>query len=98
MNYSEAIKYIESVSWKGSVPGLERIEELCGQMRQPERNTKFIHVAGTNGKGSVSAMISSVLRAAGYRTGLFTSPHLIDYTERFAVNGQNITKKDFCAA
>ena len=98
MNYSEAIKYIESVSWKGSVPGLERIAELCERLGHPERKTKFVHVAGTNGKGSVSAMISSVLRAAGYRTGLFTSPHLIDYTERFAVNGQNITKKDFCAA
>ena len=98
MNYSEAIKYIESVSWKGSVPGLERIGELCERLGHPERKTKFIHVAGTNGKGSVSAMISSVLTAAGYKTGLFTSPHLIDYTERFAVNGKNITKKDFCAA
>ncbi len=98
MNYKEAIGFIESVSWKGSVPGLERVGELCERMGHPERKVKFVHVAGTNGKGSVSAIVSSVLKEAGYKTGLFTSPHLIDYTERFAVNGKNITKADFCRA
>ena len=98
MNYKQAIKYIESVSWKGSVPGLERIGELCEKLGHPERRTKFVHVAGTNGKGSVCAMISSVLHAAGYKTGLFTSPHLIEYTERFSVDGKNIGKNDFCTA
>ena len=98
MDYKRAIEFIESVSWKGSVPGLERIRELCELLGHPERKVKFIHVAGTNGKGSVSAIVASVLNAAGYKTGLFTSPHLIEYTERFAVNGKNITKKAFCEA
>ena len=80
MDYKESVSFIESVSWKGSVPGLERISVLCDLLGNPERDVRFVHVAGTNGKGSTSAIISSILTSAGYKTGLFTSPHLIDYT------------------
>ena len=96
MNYKEAVDFIEAVSWKGSVPGLSRISELCRLLGNPERKVKFVHIAGTNGKGSVSAVISSVLTAAGYKTGLYTSPHLIEYTERFKINGDDISPDEFC--
>ena len=98
MNYEQSIEFIESVSWKGSVPGLERISELCRLLGSPEKKVEFVHVAGTNVKGSVSAIVSSVLYAAGYMTGLYTSPHLVDYTERFKIDGEDISKEDFCAA
>ncbi|MBR6917231.1 MAG: bifunctional folylpolyglutamate synthase/dihydrofolate synthase, partial [Clostridia bacterium] len=98
MNYNEAIDFIEAVSWKGSVPGLERIGELCRLLGHPERRVKFVHVAGTNGKGSVSAIVSSILTASGYKTGLFTSPHLVDYTERIKICGRDVLKDEFCAA
>ena len=96
MNYEESLAFIGSVYWKGSVPGLERISELCRLLGSPEKKVRFVHVAGTNGKGSVSAIISSVLTASGYKTGLYTSPHLIDYTERFKIDGEDIGKDDFC--
>ena len=67
MTYEEALGYIHSVTWKGSRPGLERISVLCELLGHPERNLKFIHVAGTNGKGSTCRMLSSVLEKAGYR-------------------------------
>ena len=93
MNYNEALEYIHSVSWKGSVPGLERISALLELMGHPERNYKVIHVTGTNGKGSTCAMLDSVIRKSGYKTGLFTSPYLIDFNERIMVNGQKIGKQ-----
>lgn len=71
-------------------PGLTRISSLLNRMGSPERKFRSIHVVGTNGKGSTATFISSILTAAGYRTGLFTSPHLIDYAERFRVNGAMI--------
>ncbi|MBR6807984.1 MAG: bifunctional folylpolyglutamate synthase/dihydrofolate synthase [Clostridia bacterium] len=91
MNGKEAVEYIHSVSWLGSRPGLERIEKLCSLMGNPEKGQKFIHVAGTNGKGSFCAMTESILRAAGYKTGLFTSPYVLDFNERIRVNGENIS-------
>lgn len=78
----------------GSRPGLERIGHLCHLLGDPQDKIKTIHIAGTNGKGSVSAMIASVLSAAGYRTGLFTSPHLIDLEERMSVDGVDISKDE----
>lgn len=90
MNYQEALDYIHSVSWKGSRPGLSRITELCRRIGDPQKHLKFIHVAGTNGKGSTSAMLSSVLMAAGYRVGLFTSPFIVRFNERMKVNGRDI--------
>lgn len=91
MNIEQTYDLIQSVSWKGSRLGLERMERLMALLGNPERELKFIHVAGTNGKGSVCAMLSSVLAAAGYTVGLYTSPHLISYEERFQINGQQIT-------
>jgi len=90
MNGREAIEYIHSVSWLGSRPGLDRILKLCSLMGNPERGQKFIHVAGTNGKGSFCAMTERILREAGYKTGLFTSPYVLEFNERIRVNGENI--------
>ncbi len=90
MTGKEAVEYIHSVSWLGSRPGLDRIIKLCSLMGNPERGQKFIHVAGTNGKGSFCAMTESILREAGYKTGLFTSPYVVDFNERIRVNGENI--------
>lgn len=91
MNYREAIEYIESVNWMGSRPGLERIARLCELLGNPQRGMRFIHVAGTNGKGSFCAMTASVLRTAGYRTGLYTSPYILRFNERMSVDGVDIS-------
>ena len=90
MNYNEALEYIHSVNWTFCKPGLERISELCEKLGNPEKKLKFIHVAGTNGKGSFSAMTESILRKAGYKTGLFTSPYIKVFNERMKVMGENI--------
>ena len=76
MTINEALDYIHAVDWRRSSLGLSRIDELLAQMGHPERTMKFVHVTGTNGKGSTCAMLASVLRAAGYRTGLYTSPYI----------------------
>ena len=91
MNYNEALEYIHSVSWTFCKPGLERIGELCEKLSHPQKKLKFIHIAGTNGKGSTSAMLESVLREAGYKTGLYTSPYIRVFNERMRVNGENIS-------
>ena len=75
--------------------GLDRIKSILNLLGNPQDKVKVIHVAGTNGKGSTCAMLASVLTQAGYKTGLYTSPHLVDYTERIKVNGQDIPKDDF---
>lgn len=80
-----------------SRPGLERITELMEKLGNPQNALKFVHVAGTNGKGSTSAMIESVLRTAGYCTGLYTSPHLWRMNERLRVNGAEVTDEELCA-
>lgn len=86
MTYEEALEYIHSVVWLGSRPGLERITELENMLGNRYRDLKFIHITGTNGKGSTSAMLSSILTAAGYKTGLFTSPYIRFFNERMAIN------------
>ncbi len=90
MNFEEALQYIHSVNWTFCNLGLERITELCEKLGNPQDHLKFIHVAGTNGKGSVCAMLDSVLRHAGYRTGIYTSPYIKEFNERMRVDGQNI--------
>jgi len=90
MTYEEALKYIHSVNWVGSKLGLERTRELLSKLGNPEKNLKFIHIAGTNGKGSTAAMLASILEHAGYRTGLYTSPFINRFNERMQVNGQQI--------
>ncbi len=97
MTATEAIAYIESVSWKGSIPGLERTQELLALMGNPERCFKCVHIAGTNGKGSTAAMTASILRKAGYKTGLYTSPHIYRFHERIQVNGEDISDADLSA-
>lgn len=91
MTYEEALAYIESVAWQGSRPGLTRIAALMEGLGNVQNDLKYIHIAGTNGKGSVSALLSSVLTAAGYRTGLFTSPYITRFNERMQVNGVPIS-------
>lgn len=94
MTYSEALEYIHSVCWKGSRPGLERISVLCDMLDHPEQSCRYIHVAGTNGKGSVSKMLSEILLAEGYRVGLYTSPYIECFNERIMYNGENISDSD----
>lgn len=90
MTYAEALTYIHSISWKGSVLGLGRTKELLHALGDPQRKLKFIHIAGTNGKGSTAAMLSSILRQAGYRTGLYTSPFINRFNERMQIDGEQI--------
>lgn len=94
MNYEETLAYIHKVSWTGSRPGLERIEKLLSLLGNPEKKLRFIHVAGTNGKGSFCAMCDSVLRKAGYKTGLYTSPYIERFNERITVNGETISDSE----
>ena len=96
MNVNEALNYIHSVSWKGSIPGLSRTQALLEKMGNPEKKLKFIHIAGTNGKGSTAAMLASVLQQAGYRTGLFTSPYIFRFHERMQVNREEISDQELC--
>ena len=94
MNYKETLEYIHSVCWKGSRPGLERTTELLSMMGNPQNKLKFVHVAGTNGKGSVCSMLSTVLMKAGYKTGLYTSPFVRYFNERMMINGQMISNDE----
>lgn len=100
MNYTQTLDFLfnslPAFEQKGDSaykPGLERISDFCRHLGNPQRNFFTIHVAGTNGKGSVSHMLASVLQQAGYRTGLFTSPHLQDFRERIRVDGEMIPKQ-----
>ena len=93
MNYEEALEYIHTNNWTFCKPGLERTAELCARLGNPEKNLKFIHVAGTNGKGSFCSMLDSVLRQAGYKTGLYTSPYIKEFNERMRVCGENISNE-----
>lgn len=94
MNYNEALEYIHSVEWLGSRPGLSRTEELLEKLGNPEKDMKFVHVAGTNGKGSTCSMCESVLRAAGYKVGLYTSPYIVRFNERMCINGEPISDSE----
>ena len=94
MNVNEAIEYIHSVFWKGSIPGLSRTQELLSKMGNPEKDLKYVHIAGTNGKGSTAAMTASILRKAGYRTGLYTSPYIYRFHERMQIDGEQISDED----
>ena len=95
MNYQEALLYLEELQKFGSKFGLGRIERLTELLNRPQDRYHTIHVTGTNGKGSVSSMIASVLTRSGIRTGLYVSPHLTAYTERMQIDGQAICEEDF---
>ncbi len=96
MTWEETLAFIYETGNK-SRPGLSRIAELLARLGNPQDGLRFVHVAGTNGKGSTSAMIASVLRAAGCRTGLYTSPHLRRVTERMRIDGREISRDSLCA-
>ncbi len=90
MTYDNALEYIHSFLKFGSKPGLERIEALLMKLGNPQKNLRIVHVAGTNGKGSVSTMLSNIFRAEGKKTGLFTSPYIVDFCERIQIDGEMI--------
>ena len=94
MNYTKALEYIHSIDWRGSRPGLSRITELLDKLGNPQDSLKFIHVGGTNGKGSFCAMLSSILTESGLKTGLFTSPYIESFNERMMINGVEIPNEE----
>jgi len=98
MKYGQAVRYLESFQRSGIRLGLQRITSLLACLGDPQDSFRSIHIAGTNGKGSVAAMLSSILYRSGYRVGLYTSPHLVDYTERIRINEKDISKAKFAAA
>jgi dihydrofolate synthase/folylpolyglutamate synthase len=95
MNFNESVEYIHSLLTFGIKPGLERISMLLDLLDNPQDKLKIIHVAGTNGKGSTSTMISNMLIADGYKTGLFTSPYVIDFCERIQIDGEKVNRDIF---
>lgn len=97
MNYAQAIKKIEILREYGSRPGLDRIKKLLDKMGNPQDKLSFVHITGTNGKGSVCAVVSSVLKSSGYLTGLFTSPFITDIREQIQVQGEMISEEDFAS-
>ena len=96
MNYKEAMAYMEELGQYGSVMGLVSMRELCARLHDPQDKLKFVHVAGTNGKGSIVAYVSTVLMRAGYKVGRCVSPTVSDYRERFQIGGRMITQADLC--
>ena len=97
MTAEQALEYIHSVCWKGSVPGLGRTNTLLEKMGNPHQALKYVHIAGTNGKGSTAAMTASILRKAGLCTGLYTSPYIYQFGERMQVNGEMISDEELVA-
>jgi len=95
MNYDQALKYLQNLTSLGWKLGLNKIRSLLKEIDNPHQKYKVVHVAGTNGKGSTSSMLASILKTAGYKTGLFTSPHLLYIGERIKCNGVPISQKEF---
>lgn len=96
MNYKETLEYIHSLGNFSMPATLERIKQVFSVLGEPNKKIKAIHIAGTNGKGSVSAMTASVFKEAGFKTGLFISPFIIDFRERIQINGEYISQQDLC--
>ena len=90
----EVLEYLYSLEWFGINLGLERMQQLMKLLDHPEKKFRAVHVTGTNGKGSVCAMIASILRTSGLKVGLYTSPHLVRFNERIVVDGVEITDKE----
>ena len=95
MNYTETLAYLDSLGKFGIHLGMERIEDLLKELNNPEQKVRTIHVTGTNGKGSVTSMITNILLVSGLKVGKFTSPHLVRYNERIEVDGKEISDEDF---
>ena len=98
MDYRQAVEFVESSSIVRERYGLEKLQQALHLLGDPHHHTEFVHIAGTNGKGSTAAMTASVLQTAGYRTGLYTSPHLMRYNERMQIDGVPISDEDFVEA
>lgn len=98
MNYREIVDYIEEIPKFTSKNPLDHTKALLKCLGDPQNQMQVIHVAGTNGKGSVCAYLDSMLRAGGYKVGLFTSPHLVKINERFKINGEMISDERFVKA
>ncbi len=94
MNYTQSVEYIHSLLQFGIKPGLERISQLLEALGNPQDKIKTIHIAGTNGKGSTSTHLANILTAAGYKTGLYTSPYVLSFCERIQLDGKNISEND----
>ena len=88
--YEEALQWIHGLGRFGIKPGLERMHALLDLLGNPHHSINFVHIAGTNGKGSTAAILASILKASGYSVGLYTSPYLLSFTNRMAVNGSDI--------
>ncbi|HPZ64563.1 MAG TPA: bifunctional folylpolyglutamate synthase/dihydrofolate synthase, partial [Bacillota bacterium] len=88
--YNEAVDWIHSLGRFGMKPGLERIQALLERLGNPQRSLRYLHIGGSNGKGSTAAMAASVLQESGYRVGLYTSPYLIAFSNRMSINGEDI--------
>lgn len=97
MTLPETIQFIQATSWLGCQPGLTRITDLMHRLGDPQKKLRYIHITGTNGKGSTAAMLASILQEAGYKVGLFTSPHLRAYNERIRVDGTDISDEELCS-
>lgn len=97
MTYEEALKFIHSKKRTSGAPTLERMRLLCRYLDDPQKKMRFVHIAGTNGKGSSAAMLSRVLECAGYRVGRYISPYIIEFCERMSVNGEMIEKDTLAA-
>lgn len=95
LSYNEIIDKLHSKGMFYIELGLDRISKILNSFNNPQDKLKYIHVAGTNGKGSVCSIIESILKEAGYKTGLYTSPHIYEYTERIKISGNEISKRDF---
>src|SRR5580692_8824501 len=100
MNYPDSVRFLYALGneMKSAKLGLERIRAVLAELGNPETAYRVVHVAGTNGKGSTCAMIDAGLQAAGIRTGLFTSPHLVEPTERIQIGGIPVSEADFTQA
>ncbi|MDO4564873.1 MAG: folate family ECF transporter S component [Clostridia bacterium] len=94
MSYEETLNYIHTINWRGSKLGLSRTIELLKLLHNPEKKLRFVHIAGTNGKGSTAAMTASILREQGYKTGLFVSPYVVRFNERMQINGEHISDSE----
>ena len=94
MNYDEHLEWLYDLQWHGMKLGLANTEALLAELGNPHDKLQIIHIAGTNGKGSVCAILTSVLVKAGYKVGTYTSPHLQDFTERIAINGSPVSEGD----
>jgi len=94
MTYTAAVDFLFGIRLHGQKLGLDTMRELLRRLGDPQRDLRFLHIAGTNGKGSVAAMLAAVLNHAGYRTALYTSPHLVSFCERFQIGGQLIAEAD----